>query len=282
MADADYALIDAGDGRKLERFGRRLLDRPCPQVQAPRRQPDRWSATDARFQAGSGPGNQGRWSFRSPEAAEPWVVAIDGFRFRLRCQPTGNVGLFPETRSLWAELQAWAAGRSAPAFLNAFAYTGGATLAAARAGARGCHLDAARGVVRTARENAALSGLADRPIRWITEDVGTFCGREARRGRSYHGILLDPPSFGRGPDGRVFKIERDLDALLARLGPLLSPADATVWLSAHTPGMDGRFLEDALERALGFGERVSRPLSLDGDGIAVPAGWLARWTRATV
>ncbi|MGJ3242463.1 MAG: class I SAM-dependent methyltransferase [Opitutales bacterium] len=282
MDGSGYCLLDVADGRKLEQFGPRLLDRPCPQSVGPRRHPERWSAAHARFDLKKGSVDKGVWSFLNPESAEPWKIGIDGLCFHLQCQPTGNVGLFPETRSLWVDLEAWAAARTAPTFLNAFAYTGGATLATARAGAQCCHVDAAKGAVRTARENATASCLAERPIRWIAEDVRTFLAREARRGRTYHGILLDPPSFGRGPDGRVFKIEKDLDALLDQMAALLDPVDATVWLSAHTPGMDGRFLEKALSRALGFGELTSRPMLLVGDGIQVPAGWLARWTRATV
>jgi 23S rRNA (cytosine1962-C5)-methyltransferase len=278
--DNEYELLDSGEGRKLERFGPVVLDRPCGQaVWAPDR-PELWRAADARFSRKGGLEWRGRE--RLPEA---WTVRINGIRLKLSTTDFGHLGVFPETRSLWDELAAAlredAAGRGeAPAFLNLFAYSGAATLAAAAAGARCCHVDAARGMVQWARENAALNGLGEAPVRWIVDDVNKFLQREIRRGRRYEAVLLDPPSFGRGRGGELYKIERDVLDTLEHVGEVLAERPAFVHLTSHTPGFTPVVLENLLRQVLPPGRIQSGEMLLTGaPGVfPVPSG---TWARAS-
>ena len=229
-----YALVDAGQGRKLERFGPYLLDRPCAQaIWAPALPPDRWAAADARFTRRDG----NTWSFRRP-LPESWHVRLDGLRFEVRCTDFGHVGLFPEHVSGWRWLAERVAGEGVVPrdcrILNLFAYSGGATLAAARLGFPVCHVDAARKMISWASRNAALNGLEDAAIRWIVEDVQTFLKRERRRENTYEGIILDPPSFGRGRRQELFKIDQHLPALLRLCRDVLSERARFVFLTCHT------------------------------------------------
>jgi 23S rRNA (cytosine1962-C5)-methyltransferase len=244
----DCSLVDAGDGRRLEQLGARLVDRPAPTAREPRQDLASWMAADLRFDAGQW------WQAArpvAPEAIEPWMGRVDGLTLELRATASGGVGLFPEHASqlnwLRTQVAARLAGGHQPAVLNLFAHTGLVTLAAARAGAAVTHVDAARGAVAWARRNAELSGLADRPIRWIVDDAAAFVAREARRGRHYDGIVLDPPSFGRA-GRRQWRLADELQALLA--GCLAIAADdAIVLLTAHTTGLDGAMLADMLGTA---------------------------------
>src|SRR6185436_3711358 len=185
----DYELLDAGVGRRLERFGARVVDRPAPTAVDFRLATWLWASADLRFDPGDG------WS----RSVEPWTIDVDGLVLELRATASGGVGLYPEhvANLAWVADQVQRTQRqrpdAAPALLNLFAHTGLTTLAAARAGAAVAHVDAARGAVGWARRNAELSGLADRPIRWLVDDAMTFIAREARRGRRYDGIVLDPP-----------------------------------------------------------------------------------------
>ncbi len=277
--DEDYALLDSGRGGKLERFGRFVLARPCAQaVWKPRLPPAAWDRADAFFDREDG----NRWHNRGA-LPESWTVALDGLRFRLSSTDFGHLGLFPEQRAQWRWIRkALFAAPAAPAVLNLFAYSGGSTLAAAHAGASVCHLDASRGMVEWARANADLNGLSDRPIRWIVEDAHKFLVREIRRGRRYHGIVLDPPTFGRGLRGEMYRIERDLPETLAHCRALLDPAPSFVLLSAHTPGFSPVILENVLRQALdGLGGAFeSGELLLAGapDVLPLPSGAFARWT----
>lgn len=282
-AQPGYALLDAGGGRRLERFGNRVVDRPAATAIAGRRDPHAWLSADLRF-------DDGRWWAAArpiePDDVEAWPVEIEGLTMMVRPTASGGVGLFPEH----AENLAWLRrqlgervglapgnGDTPPAVLNLFAHTGLVTLAAARAGAAVTHVDAARGAVAWARSNAAANDLAGHPIRWITDDAAGFVAREARRGRRYDGIVLDPPSFGRA-GGRRWRLADELPALLVACRSV-AMEDAFVLLTAHTTGLDGRILSDMLRDALpvSAGRSTAVPLGLStGAGERLDLGWAVR------
>ena len=283
----DYTLLDAGDGRRLERFGKFVLDRPAPATDGvPRRLPDAWGAAAARYERGVEAGG-GRWV---PDGALPdrWTVAIEGLPMELRPTPGGQVGLFPEHAAVagWAVAQAEAVARARgrpAAVLNLFAYTGLVSLALARAGARVVHVDASRPAVAWARRNAALAGLADRPIRWLVEDAARFVARETRRGQRYDGVVLDPPTYGHGPGGGAWRLDEDLGPLLAAIRPLLAPGPWFVACTVHATGMPPGRLADAVRGALdpGAGAPRVRELALEAAGGArLAAGWAVLATSA--
>jgi 23S rRNA (cytosine1962-C5)-methyltransferase len=276
----DYALLDAGDGRRLERFGAIVLDRPAPGAGGmPRLDPAAWAAADARFERDASRGT-GAWL---PPGALPssWPIRVDDLVLELRPTPAGGVGLFPEH----VAVARWAAGRAGglslaagrpPVVLNLFAHTGLATLALARAGAIVAHVDASRPAVAWARRNAESSGLAERPIRWLVDDAGRFVAREARRGRRYDGVLLDPPTYGHGPRAFPWRLEEGLAGLLAAVRGILAPERWFVGCTAHAAGLDGAVLEaivrSALAPAPGTTER--RELALGSPaGARLAAGW---------
>lgn len=278
---SDYELLDSGGGRKLERFGRCVLARPCAQaIWQPCLPPARWEAADASFDREDGQ----RWHSRE-RLPESWQIEVDGLRFRLSGTDFGHLGIFPEQRDCWQWIDATV--RVAPPspaplrVLNLFAYSGGATLAAARAGAEVCHLDASAGMVDWARANAAANDLAAAPIRWIVDDAHKFLVREIRRGRRYEGIVLDPPSFGRGARGEVYKIERDLPRTLELCRQLLSERPLFLLLSAHTSGVTPVVLANLLDdlRLGRAGTTTSGEMLLTGGtGVRpVPSGCMARW-----
>jgi len=266
--DADYALLDLGGAARLERFGPYVIDRPSPGALGERRDPNAWRAAGLRFERDRG--------WLGPAAgAEPWPIVVDGLTVELRPTDAGQVGLFPEHAAMlpWLRDQAAAA-----TVLDLFAYTGLSTLAMAGAGATVTHVDAARTAVTWARRNAELSGLEDRPVRWIVDDALTFVEREARRGRRYDGVVLDPPSYGHAGGGRTWRLEEDLPALLDALRRVLEPG-AFALLTAHTPGFDGERLGEVLAHGLRRGN--ARPetgdLGLDtADGRRLTLGSFAR------
>lgn len=284
LAD-DYELLDSGDGRKLERFGAYTLARPCSQaVWKPCRSAAEWAAAaHAAFDREEG----NRWHNRSGLPAG-WEAVIAGIRFRLSGTDFGHLGVFPEQRAQWLWLRhavrGACAARPRPArVLNLFAYSGGSTLAAALGGAEVCHLDASKGMVAWARDNARLNRLEAHPIRWIVDDAHTFLRRELRRERRYDAVILDPPTFGRGQEGETYKIERDLPETLRLCRNLLTPDPLFVLLSAHTPGYSPIVLENVLGQAVGDlgGKTVSGEMLLTGaDAVPpTPSGAFARWTR---
>jgi 23S rRNA (cytosine1962-C5)-methyltransferase len=267
----DYELLDVGDGRRLERFGPMILDRPAPGATEPRRDAARWRDTDLRFDPSDG------WAGRA-DASAAWTVRVAGLTMELRPTSSGGVGLYPEH----AANLAWLADRvreraAAPAVLNLFAHTGLATLAAARAGAAVAHVDGARASVQWARRNAGLNDLAGAPIRWLVDDAVAFVEREARRGRRYDGLVLDPPSFGRaGP--RRWSLRDDLPQLLAACGRVAADG-AFVLLTAHATGVDGGVLDDALAAAIPGARGRREALRLDvaaASGAVLALGWAIR------
>jgi 23S rRNA (cytosine1962-C5)-methyltransferase len=239
-----YRLLDAGEGRRLERFGEVLVDRPAPTATDARRARQPWASVGARF-------DDGRWAVTTP-LPDPWLIDVDGLTLELRPTDAGQVGLFPEHAALWPWLSAQ--GRPDDTVLHLFAYTGATTLALGRSGLQIVHVDASRPAVAWARRNAARSGLVDRPIRWIVDDALTFVVREARRSRRYRGFVVDPPTYGHGPNGRRWRLSTDLDPLL-RACAAIATDDAFVLVTAHTPGEEpdllGGRLRDAFPGATG-------------------------------
>lgn len=268
----DYELIDFGDGRKLERFGAGVFDRPAPAAAGvKKRRPGEWAQRTSRYNGDRVGG--GRWE---PDVTDgrceleraPWcrVPVGDGFQMFVAPRPEGQLGIFPEQFANWQ----WIADRvrrceTPPRVLNLFAYTGGSTLAAAAAGAAVAHVDAAKPSIERASFNAEGSGLAERPIRWIIEDAMKFCRREAKRGNRYDAVILDPPTYGHGPKGEEWIVKRDLLPLLALCGELTErrPKFAAALLPFAGPGAGG---------AVGVLQRgpVRRVRPTAADGRAVP------------
>ena len=231
---AEYELLDSGEGKKLERFGNYVLVRPEPQARwAAALPPGRWQAADGEYvKAANGP--QGEWEFRKPIPAR-WVMRRRNLRFWVQPAPSGHVGVFPDQACHWDWIAEVIRRAARPVkVLCLFGHTGLATLAAAAAGAEVTHVDASRKAVAWARENQNLSGLGERPIRWVVEDALTFVRREARRGSQYDAMMLDPPKFGRGPDGEMWKLEESLPELLGACGKVLSASPVLVLLSVYT------------------------------------------------
>jgi len=278
----DYEVLDASGGEKLERWGTYFLVRPDPQViwATPRADP-RWRACDARYIRSAAGG--GHWTENALPAR--WQIHYDGLTFNIKPMNFKHTGVFPEQAANWdfIRARAAAAGRKLRV-LNLFAYTGAATLAAAAAGAEVCHVDAAKGMVAWARENAKSSGLADAPIRWIVDDCAKFLQREIRRGRRYDAIIMDPPSYGRGPSGEVWKLEKDLYPFLELAAQALSDEPDFLILNSYTTGLAPSVLTCLLEAVVvpRFGGRaVSDELGLPvtGSGLTLPCGAAGRWTR---
>jgi 23S rRNA (cytosine1962-C5)-methyltransferase len=273
-----YALLDAGDGRRLERFGSRIVDRPSPSAEGRRGDPSAWGSADLVFERGTR-GERARWAHGADAA--PWIVPWDGLQLELRPASGGQVGVFPEHAQLWRWIRD-AVGRSdadAPEVLSLFAYTGGASLAAAAAGARVAHVDAAKPAVAWARRNAACSGLSEAPIRWLIDDARAFVGREVRRGRRYDGFIVDPPSYGHGPTGDAWRLELDLVPLLRDLATLAGGEPSFILLTAHTPGVTPDQLTERLGDAFGVDAEAASLELRAATGRRLELGSMARWVR---
>ncbi len=271
-----YELLDSGDGRKLERFGRIVLARPCSQAMWRPSLPEaEWRAADASFDREDG----NRWRGRSNLPKE-WTIETAGIRFKLGGTDFGHLGIFPEQRAQWRwireSVRRATTGGGRASVLNLFAYSGGSTMAAALGGAEVCHLDASKGMVEWARENAVLNGLGDSPIRWIVDDAHKFMRREVRRGRRYDAVILDPPTFGRGASGEMYKIERDLKETLELAKDLLSAQPLFVLFSSHTPGLSCRVAENILSQLFPKAKVESGEMLLEGRCLACPSGVFCR------
>ena len=278
----DYELLDCSGGERLERWGNVVLIRPDPQViwNTPKEHP-LWHRADARYVRSKEGG--GHWECRR-QLPEAWNINYKDLQFKI--SPTGfkHTGLFPEQAVNWDMMREKiaGAGRSVKV-LNLFAYTGGATLAAASAGASVCHVDAAKGMVHWARENAELSSLAERPIRWIVDDCAKFVEREIRRGNTYDAIIMDPPSYGRGPGGEVWKLEDQIYDLVKLCTGVLSDDPLFFLLNSYTTGLSA----SAMAYVLGvnmqkFGGGVSAEeigLPVTASGMVLPCGSSAIWSR---
>ena len=279
---AGYQLLDAGNGAKLEQVGLYRLVRPAPQaLWHPSYPLEVWDTAVAWYHRQSSGG--GTWTYTS-KLPPTWVVTYCDLTLKVRLTDFGHLGFFAEHGPHWQWLHQYVQDAKRPIrLLNAFAYTGGMSLAAAAAGASVVHLDAAEGMVIWARDNAQLSGLAEARIRWVVEDVTKFLTREVRRGNKYDAIVLDPPSFGRGSKGEVWKLERDLPALLDLCRQVLSDEPLCVLLSAHTPGVTPlvltHLLTDMLENHRGLLTSMEMVIPHSDGTRVLPSGALARWSR---
>ena len=261
-----YRLIDSGEGLKLEQFGPFRLIRPCPQALWKKVHPKEWLTFDAEFSREEKRG----WVFVRPLPKE-WKVEIGDVIFKIAPTEFGHLGAFPEHAALWENLPA--EGK----ILNLFAYSGGATMSFAKRGASVCHLDASMGMVDWARENGKINGLEKAPIRWIVDDAIKFLRREVRREMRYEGILLDPPTFGRGAQGEVFKIERDIVPLLELCKQVLSSKPRFVALSCHTPGVTPLVLEHLASQVFPKTTIVTGEMALTSEGaLSIPSGSYAK------
>lgn len=280
----DYRLLDSGGGRKLERFGKIVIDRPEPQALWQRQKPaDVWKQAHAVFSASADDEEKGKWRFDKP-VPESWPVSIGkGVAVSCRLQGLWHVGLFPEQVPHWD----WTLARISrvtgerPRVLNLFAYTGAASLLAARAGAEVTHVDASKKAIQWAKENQAASSLSEAPIRWILDDAAKFVAREVRRGRTYHAILVDPPKFGRGPEGEVWDLFQGLPPLMRNVVQLLADTSAlvlTVYAIRASALAFEQLAADVLSKRGGELSAGELALSGIGEGAAVPTSLFVRWT----
>ena len=296
---ADYALLDSGHGRKLERFGAIVVDRPEAQaLWLPKLAKADWAAAHAAFSASGEDEEKGRWRIDKP-VPESWKVIVDvrpqasprqSVTALCRLQGLWHLGLFPEQQPHWQWMieqlngvsPAGSDPNTGPRVLNLFGYTGAASLLAARAGAEVVHVDASKKAIAWARENQAASGLVDKPIRWICEDARKFVAREVRRGRTYHLILIDPPKFGRGPDGEVWDLFQHLPSLIADCARLLSPGRAHLILTAYAIRASALMLDGLLREALSArgGTIESGELALveQSGGRLIGTSMFSRWS----
>jgi 23S rRNA (cytosine1962-C5)-methyltransferase len=274
---ADWGLIDSGNGQKLERYGRVKVVRPEPQAMwAPGS--TEWNP-DATFVPGSDEEGGGRW-VRHREVPPEWELSRGPVRFNASLTPFRHLGFFPDMAPQWD----WMRERAADAdILNLFGYTGVGTLVLSEAGARLVHVDASKKSVEGGKANAVLSGLSERPIRWMVDDAGKFTAREVRRGRRYDGILLDPPKFGRGPAGEVWRLEENLAPLLADCRGLLDENSRFLVLTVYAVRMSALAIEELVRQTLGdlggtveTGEMSVRE---EARGLLLPTAIFARWSR---
>ena len=278
----DYELIDSSDGERLERWGSYTLIRPDPQViWKDAKKSKLWQSADASYHRSS----KGGGSWEKNHLPDEWQIGYEnlGLRFTLRPMGFKHTGLFPEQAVNWDWFSQLIknSGRKIK-LLNLFGYTGGATVAAAKAGASVCHVDAAKGMVAQAKENAALSGLADAPIRYIVDDCKKFVEREIRRGNRYDAIIMDPPSYGRGPNGEVWKLEDNIDQLVNLTAGVLSDDPLFFLINSYTTGLSpsamGYIL--ALRMKSRYGGKIESDeigLPVTSSGAVLPCGSSSRW-----
>ena len=279
----DYECIDATHGERLERWGDVLLIRPDPQViWSTGRQSPLWSRAHARYHRSSSGG--GRWE-QLKKTPEVWSIGYKGLTFRLKPMGFKHTGLFPEQAVNWDFCTGLLRQRPGARVLNLFAYTGGATLACAGAGAQVTHVDASKGMVQWARDNAAASGLSGAPVRWLVDDCMKFVAREIRRGSRYQGIIMDPPSYGRGPSGEVWRLAEKIFALLEECKKILAKDALFFMVNTYTTGLSPAVMEYMLSSMMtpGLGGRVSSGeigLPVSQTGLVLPCGGTAIWQAA--
>jgi 23S rRNA (cytosine1962-C5)-methyltransferase len=242
----DYQLLDSGDGEKLERYGKYVVSRPDPQSLWPKNLSEReWQKTDASFSM------QGKWQSTN-SLPERWSIALDKWKFWIKLSAFKHTGVFPEQLGNWQWIykQIKDSKKKDISVLNLFAYTGGATLAAASAGAKVCHVDASKVAINWAKDNAQLSGLSEKPIRWLLDDAVAFVKRELRRGNKYDAIIMDPPAFGHGPTGELWKIEEDFIPFLADCVKLLSDKPLFILVNGYASGYSALAYHQSLQTVL--------------------------------
>jgi 23S rRNA (cytosine1962-C5)-methyltransferase len=277
----DYGLIDSGHGRKFERYGPHSFIRPEPQAMwAPAMA--EWDA-DGVFVPGSDEDGGGRWDFVKPVPKGGWPLTWNGLTFTAQTTPFRHLAFFPDMMPVWAWAQAMLRDRADATCLNLFGYTGVGTLAMAQAGAAVTHVDASKKSVEAAKANAMLSGMSDHPVRWLIDDAAKFTAREVRRGKHYDGIILDPPKYGRGPEGEVWRLEEDLAGLVANCRALVTAESAFVFLTVYAIRMSALAIGALMAQAFGdlggaveCGELAVRE---EARGLALPTAIWARWSN---
>ena len=278
----DYELLDCGGGQRLERWGKQILVRPDPQAIWQSEGVPLWKKADATYHRSKTGG--GHWEVRS--LPEQWTINYEELVFNIKPMSFKHTGVFPEQAANWdfiREKVASRAGKKPVRVLNLFAYSGGATLAAAAGGAEVWHVDASKGMVQWAKENAVASGLQDRPIHWIVDDCAKFIQREIRRGRRYDGIIMDPPSYGRGPSGEIWKMETSFYPFLQEVVKILSDDPLFVIISSYTTGLAPSavgYVSDTVFTAKFGGKTENGELGLPvkSSGFMLPCGAAGRWT----
>jgi len=281
----DYELIDTSDNERLERWGKYLLIRPDPQViwkgtaDSPL-----WNCADAKYQRSSSGG--GTWS--QNKLPEQWEISYGELKFIVRPMGFKHTGIFPEQAANWDWFSKLIKDSNRPIkVLNMFAYTGGATIAAAAAGASVTHVDAAKGMVNIAKENARLSGLAEKPIRYIVDDCKKFVEREIKRGNKYDAVIMDPPSYGRGPGGEIWKIEDSIDELIGICANLISDKPLFFLVNSYTTGLSPLTMSYIINKKItvkygGHTDAGELALAVSASGLPLPCGASARWTADNV
>ena len=277
---ADYGLLDSGHGRKLERYGRFRFIRPEAQAMwSPAA--STWPA-DGEFLAASDDEGGGRWQLGRNVPREGWPLAWQDVRFTALCTPFRHLGFFPDMAPQWA----WMRGRvqQGDEVLNLFGYTGVGTLALAARDARMVHVDASKKSVEAGRANAMLAGMSEKPIRWLVDDAAKFVAREVRRGRRYDGIFLDPPKFGRGPEGEVWRLEENLPGLIADCRKLLDERSRFLVLTVYAVRMSALAIAELLRQATeglgGIVEAGEMAVREEARGLLLPTAIFARWSRS--
>ena len=281
IADAwkDYEVIDTGDGEKLERWGRVILSRPDPQAIWPKQAPEKWARADATYHRS--PRGGGEWEFHKT-LPDKWTVGYRDLKFYVHPTNFKHTGLFPEQAVNWDWMREKITARGGRVkILNLFGYTGGATVACARAGAHVTHVDAAKGMVQWAGDNRRLSDIPEENVRWIVDDALKFVEREARRGSFYDGILMDPPSYGRGPKGEIWKLEDELFGLVSACARVLSEKPLFMLVNSYTTGLQPAVIHNMLAMTAGrehigtvSAEEVVLPVTSGG---VLPCGATGRW-----
>ena len=278
---ADYGLIDSGHGKKLERYGRFRFIRPEPQAMWAPASAD-WTA-QGEFVPGSDEDGGGRWEFSEPVPREGWTLKWNEVSYAAQTTPFRHLGFFPDMAPVWSWMRERVAGLDSPECMNLFGYTGVGTLAMATKGVRMVHVDASKKSVEAAKANAKLSGMADAPIRWMTDDAAKFVAREVRRGRRYDGILLDPPKYGRGPEGEVWRLEEDLPKLIADCRKLLDENSRFLFLTVYAVRMSalaiGELLNQVFADLPGKVEVGELGVREEARGLTLPTAIWARWSR---
>ncbi len=277
----DYGLIDSGHGRKLERYGAYRFIRPEPQAMwAPASA--EWDA-HAEFVPGSDEEGGGRWDYLKPTPREGWPLAWREVRFTAQTTPFRHLGFFPDMAPVWDWMRGRIEGMDSPECMNLFGYTGVGSLALAAAGAKVTHVDASKKSVMEGKANAQLSGMADKPIRWMIDDAMKFTAREVRRGRRYDGIILDPPKWGRGPNGEVWKLEEGLPGLIDDVAKLLDAESRFLFLTVYAVRMSALAIGELVRQAMadkgGTVEAGELTVREEARGLELPTAIFARWSR---
>ena len=276
----DYGLVDSGLGRKLERYGAYRFIRPEPQALWQPKQAE-WDA-HGEFVPGADEDGGGRWAYTKPTPKDGWPLGWGDVKFTAQCTPFRHLGFFPDMAPVWGWMGERLAGRSDASTLNLFGYTGVGTLALSEYGPV-THVDASKKSVAQARANAELSGMTARPVRWIIDDAAKFAAREVRRGRRYDGIILDPPKFGRGPEGEVWRLEEHLPGLVADCRRLLDENSRFLFLTVYAVRMSSLSLAGLLDEVFadlpGFIEHGDLAVQEDSAGRLLPTAIFARWRR---